>query len=441
MSADVAARPHARKITWTLSVAHALSSTGFLASATITSIVGADLSGRTAWAGMPSAVYQLGVAGSSFVLGYAMDRVGRRRALSAGFTIGAIGATLAVWAILARTFAGFLGALALMGPASAAAALSRFVAAEVHPEHERGRAIATVVVGGTAGTLIWPALSVSLGPWLAGLNVSDLVWPFGVSVMLLALAATVIAVFLRPDPGVIARAVAAAGHDRDSAAAPGAGAASLGEILRRPGARVAIGSMVSAHAIMVMVMVITALHMRHHNHAVTAISVTTSLHVLGMFAFSILSGRLADRIGRAPVIMAGAAILVLACLVAPLSPAFVPITAGLFLLGLGWNLCFVGGSSLLADQLSPGERARTQGFNDLLMGLVAASGSFLSGHVFAAVGYATMGLVSAVVAVAAFGLALWWQIASQGRQAAVVTITNGATDTASVTRRARKRFM
>ncbi|RPI49584.1 MAG: MFS transporter [Acidobacteria bacterium] len=410
------AQLHARKITWTLSIAHALSSTGFLASATITSIVGADLSGRTAWAGVPSAVYQLGVAAAALVLGYTMDRLGRRRALSMGFLIGACGAALATWAIVARTFVGFLGALALMGPASAAAGLSRFVAAEVHPVHERGRAIATVVVGGTAGTLIWPLLSVTLGPWLAGLHLSDLVWPFGVSMVLLALAAIVVAAFLRPDPGVIARALAEP-HSHATGTAGGR-VASLGEILRRPGASVAIASMVAGHAIMVMVMVITSLHMRNHDHGVAAISITTSLHVLGMFAFSILSGRLADRIGRAPVIMAGAAVLVLACVVAPLSPAFVPITFGLFLLGLGWNLCFVGGSSLLADQLSPDERARTQGFNDLLMGLVAASGSFLSGHVFAAVGYGMMGLFSAAVAVVPFTLALWWQTRARQRLSA-----------------------
>ena len=183
-------------------------------------------------------------------------------------------------------------------------------------------------------------------------------------------------------------------------------------------ARVAILSMVAGHAVMVMVMVITSLHMRNHNHSVTAISLTTSLHVLGMFAFSILSGRLVDRVGRAPVIMAGAIVLALACLVVPLSPAFMPITSGLFLLGLGWNFCFVGGSSLLADQLSPDERARTQGFNDLLMGLVAASGSFLSGHVFAAVGYGTMGLISAVLALVPFGLALWWQATGSRQRAA-----------------------
>ncbi len=102
--------------------------------------------------------------------------------------------------------------------------------------------------------------------------------------------------------------------------------------------------------------------------------------------------------------MAGALVLIVACVVVGLSPAFVPITAGLFLLGLGWNFCFVGGSSLLADQLSSDERARAQGFNDLLMGLVAASGSFVSGHVFAAVGYGTMGLISAALSLDTTGV-------------------------------------
>jgi MFS family permease len=399
----------ARKITWTLFVAQALSSTGFLASATVTSIVAADLSGRAEWAGVPSALYQLGVAAASLILGYVMDRVGRRRALATGFAIGAVGAGVAGWAIATGTFLGFLCGLTLMGPANASSGLSRFVAAEVHPPQHRGRAIANVVIGGTAGTVIWPLLSVSLGPWLARLHFNDLIWPYLVSLTLLVLASIVIMVFLRPDPRDIARELAERG-DLTASAASGGRSATLFEILQRPGAIVAIGSMVLAHAVMVMVMVITSLHMRNHHHGVTAISLTTSGHVLGMFAFSILSGRLADRIGRGLVIMSGAGILSLACVVAPLSPAFTPITLGLFLLGLGWNFCFVGGSSLLADQLSPDERARTQGFNDLLIGVVAASGSFLSGHVFAALGYRTMGLVAALLSLGPFGLAVWWQL-------------------------------
>jgi MFS family permease len=161
---------------------------------------------------------------------------------------------------------------------------------------------------------------------------------------------------------------------------------------------------------MVMLMVITSLHMKDHNHTVPDISLVISSHVFGMYAFSILSGRLADRWGRGPVILVGAATLILACLTAPLSPDILPLGVALFLLGLGWNFCYVGGSSLLADQLSPDERARTQGFNDLLIGLVSAVGSLGSGIVFAAVGYGVMGLVGAGAAVIPLALVLWWQV-------------------------------
>jgi MFS family permease len=282
----------------------------------------------------------------------------------------------------------------------------------VHRPEQRGRAIALVVVGGTAGTFIWPLLSVTAGERLARIGVSDMVWPFGFSFLLLTLACMVIVVFLRPDPREVAGTLAQL--DTRGVARPGS-TVSLATVFRRPGAIIAMASMIAAHAAMVMVMVITSVHMRNHHHDVTAISFTTSLHVLGMYAFSILSGRLTDAIGRAPVIMAGAAVLVTACLVARLSPAFAPITSGLFLLGLGWNFCFVGGSSLLADHLSPEERARTQGFNDLLMGLVAASGSFVSGHVFAAVGYGAMGFLSATLSLTPFVLALWWHFNSPAR--------------------------
>ena len=410
----------AKRITWALFAAQGLSSTGFLASATVTSIVGADLSGRAEWAGVPAAVYQLGVAAASLVLGYAMDRFGRRLALSVALAIGAVGAGIAAAAVVYGTFAGFLVGLAWMGPANAASALSRFVAAEVHPPEQRGRAIANVVVGSTASTLIWPVLSISLGPALAARGFGDLTWPYVVSVTLLALSALVVFLFLRPDPRDIARQLVGITRPHGETAHR-TGAPSLLPILQRPATIIAISSMVFAHAVMVMVMVITSLHMRNHNHGVSAIALTTSMHVVGMFAFSILSGRVADAVGRAPVIMAGAAVLIVACMVAPLSPAFVPITAGLFLLGLGWNLCFVGGSSLLSDQLTPEERARTQGFNDLLMGLVAASGSFLSGHVFAAVGYGTMGVISAAVSAVPFILAAWWQLAERRRRLVAVS--------------------
>jgi MFS family permease len=166
--------------------------------------------------------------------------------------------------------------------------------------------------------------------------------------------------------------------------------------------------MVLGQMVMVLVMVITSLHMRGHNHGLADISVVISSHTFGMYAFSIVSGRLADRWGRGPVILFGSATLVIACLAATISPDVLPLGVALFLLGLGWNFCYVGGSTLLADQLSPVERARTQGTNDLLVGLASATGSLSSGFIFAALGYNVMAYVSAVFAVIPLVVAWGW---------------------------------
>jgi predicted MFS family arabinose efflux permease len=70
----------------------------------------------------------------------------------------------------------------------------------------------------------------------------------------------------------------------------------------------------------------------------------------------------------------------------------------------------VGGSSLLSDQLTTSERSKTQGTNDLLVGLATALGSFISGLIFAAWGFGMVGLIGAALAVIPFGMTLWWQV-------------------------------
>jgi MFS family permease len=212
--------------------------------------------------------------------------------------------------------------------------------------------------------------------------------------------------WLRPEPRELARSLAAA------AARPEAPLARrpLREILAPADARLAVTALVLGQAVMVMLMVITSVHMKDHHHGLSSIAFVISSHVFGMYAFSVLSGRLADAWGRRPVIASGAVALAVACLLAPLSPQVLPLSFALFLLGVGWNFCYVAGSALLADQLRPDERARTQGFNDFLIGLASAAGAVASGMVFAATGYAAMGWLAAAAALVPVWLA--WRSSS-----------------------------
>ena len=396
----------ARKITWILFANQSLTSAGFIASATINSIIGAKLGGSASFAGVPSAVYLLGAAFAASAWGYIMDRIGRRNGMVAGLVIGVIGNLLVLIAIGGSSFILFLTGMVLMGITNAAVVLGRFAAAEVNPPEKRGAAISNVVLGGTFGAIVGPLLVGPVGSLAKSLGMDELAGAYIATFVLFVISAVVVFAGLRPDPRDLGKQVAAA-HPGPALTATGE-ARPIFEILRQPAALLAVSAMALGQVVMVAIMVITSLHMSHHQHNLRDISAVIASHTFGMFAFSVLSGRLADRWGRGPVILTGAATLLLACITAPLSPDVFPLAVALFLLGLGWNFCFVGGSALLSDQLSPVERSRTQGTNDLFVGLASAVGSLGSGIVFAASNYTVIAIVAGVLALVPFLMSLLW---------------------------------
>jgi MFS family permease len=396
----------ARKITWVLFLSQGLSSAGFIAAFTVNALVAVDLTGRTAMAGVPGALYVVGQACGALVWGWSMEWFGRRRGLALGQIIGVVGSAIAMAAVVNRSFFWFLPGLVLVGMARAAVDLGRFAAAEVHLPAERGRAISYVVLGSTVGAVFGPLLVGPTGRLAVAAGFSELAGPYGVGFVGLVLAALLISAGLRPDPRDIGRELARLKPESASLQAT----RSLAEVVRQPGVVVAMGSMVFAQLVMIVPMSITSVHMMAHQHPLTAVSLVIAAHTLGMFAFSIVSGRMTDRWGRGRVIMLGSMLLILSCLVAAPSTNLLPLVAALFLLGLGWNFAYVAGSTLLADQLSPTERAKTQGFNDLLLNLASAASQVGSGVVYASGGYGVMGLAAAAAGMVPLALATWWQI-------------------------------
>jgi MFS family permease len=362
-------------------------------------------------AGVPGGLYVLGMALGAMVWGFSMERMGRRRSIALGQLFGVIGSAIAVAAVVERSFSFFLFGLVLVGMARSAVDLGRFVAAEVHLPEKRGRAISNVVLGSTVGAIFGPLLVGPMGHLATWAGYPELSGAYMAGAAVFSLAAMLIFGGLRPEPRDIGQELARLHPGSIPQQAP----RSLPEIVRNPGVIVAMVTMAFAQMAMVVPMSITSVHMKDHQHALTAVSLVISAHTFGMYAFSLISGKMTDRWGRGRAIILGSAVLILSCLMAAPSIQLLPLTLALFFVGLGWNFAYVAGSTLLADQLSPKERAKTQGFNDLLLNLCSGASQIGSGMVYAAGGFGIMAVTAAAMAAVPLGFAVWWHI--RGRPA------------------------
>ncbi len=386
----------------TLFVAQVCGSTGHSISLAVGSIMAASITGTNTWSGVPIAVGALGTALASWPLARLMDRAGRRPGLALGYGLAVVGAVLGLLGVAVRSFPLMLVGMALFGIASTSNLLARYAAADVSRPEQRGRAMGLIVGGSALGSIIGPNLmapALSLG---VRLHIPATASPFLVSVAGYGVAAALTFLFLRPDPLALARRAEA------DAGRPAGVARSLGAILTDVRVQIALATLSISQFVMISTTSTSPLYLHDQGHTVGTIGIAVSLHLAGMYVASPLSGWLADRFGRMPVIAAGALMLIFAVALAGLAPgeAGATIIAGLFLNGVGWNLAFVAGSALLTDALSPAERASVQGLADLFMGLMGAIGSAAGGMILGLWGFAILNAVGALLVLGPLAVAL-----------------------------------
>jgi MFS family permease len=333
-----------------------------------------------------------------------MGRAGRRLGLTIGFGLGVAGSLLSAFSISWGSFLGFAAGVFLLGAARGVTDLGRFAAAEIYPADRQAKIIGLIVFSGTLGAIGGPLLVPPATALAAATGLPDSSGPYLFGALLSVVALILTFVFLRPDPLDLSRELAGL-KQRERIAGP---AESLRVVFARPSVQLGVAAMALGQLVMTMLMVITPLHMSHQDHTTGAISLVIMSHTLGMFGLSGLTGWLVDRSGRVPVIVGGAALLAAAGILTPLSSGIPGLAFALFLLGLGWNFCFVGGSALLTGDIEPAERSRVQGAGDTLASIASGVGSLSTGVVFAAGGITavsalSLGFILALAAAVAWG--------------------------------------
>ncbi|MGE5144236.1 MAG: MFS transporter [Acidobacteriota bacterium] len=362
-------------------------------------LVGYALAPAKALATAGATTFVLGSAAAAMPAALWMAKVGRRRGFMTGSLVAVVGSATCALALAMSSFALYCLGTAIIGVYTAFGLQYRFAAAEVAAPEFKAKAISLVLAGGIAGGFLGPEAS----RWGREL----LPVPFLGSFLLMSAFA------------LVALGVQSRVHVPKPALATGAGGRPLRAIAAQPVFAVAALSAALGYGVMNLLMTATPLAMSFCNHPYSAAAFVIEWHVVGMYAPGFFTGGLIQRFGVLRVIVAGTALVAASIGVAVTGNAVGHFWTALVLLGVGWNLMYTGGTTLLTEAYAPQDKAKTQGLNDFIVFTVMGVSSFSSGALVDAAGWERMNAV-ALPFVAAVAVGALWLASARKRAGAVV---------------------
>jgi MFS family permease len=337
-------------------------------------IVGQSLAPSPLLATLPISSLVMGLAAAALPVALLVRRVGRRAAFMIGAAVSMAGSLLAARATGAGSFAMFCAATFVMGAAGACVQQYRFAAAESVAARHAGRAVSFVLVGGIMAGVLGPEIARRGRDWFGG--------EFTGAFVLVAIVQMVAMALLTGLRVPAAPAAASAGPPP-----------SFRSFFARRPFVLAVVAAGSASAIMSYLMTATPISMHVHDaHSIDDAALVIQSHVIAMFAPSLVTGWLVDRLGVTRMILAGALALGAAVAAGASGHSVAAYWLALVLLGFGWNLLFIGATVLLTESLQPADRFRGQGLNDFTIFSSQAVASLASGAVLHRFGWVAMNL-------------------------------------------------
>src|SRR5512143_2389755 len=354
MSAVAEPLPHAfiddtlaRRNAMVLAVAQALAGGNNTVIVSTASIVGAVLAPGM-WLG-------------TLPVGALAKRFGRRFALQSGSAFGVLSGLISYAAVMSGQFWLLLVGTFCGGLYAAAHQSYRFAAADTASNAYRPKVVSWVLAGGVFAAVIGPQLVIFT---------KDLLSPhlFAASYLgqsACALAAAIVLQFVKVPP------LAPARHDS---------VRPLGEVMHDSRFIVAVACGVASYGMMNMMMTSAPLAMVGCGHSVTDATLGIQWHVLAMYAPSFITGSLIARFGIERITGIGLALIAAAAAVGIAGITVAHFWSALVLLGFGWNLSFIGATTMVTQCHRPRERNKVQAFNDFLIFGSMALSSFSSGQ-------------------------------------------------------------
>lgn len=378
-----------RKTLFVVIMSQIFGGAGLAAGITVGALLAQDMMGSESVSGLPTALFTFGSAGAALMVGRLSQKFGRRSGLTTGFLLGGAGAAgVIISAILNNVPLLFLSLL-IYGSGTATNLQARYAGTDLAGSEQRAKAVSMAMVSTTLGAVAGPNLVNVTGSFAEGLGIPALAGPFILAAAAYISAGLILFAALRPDPFLIARAIA----DRKAEENSGTDQGTIQLYTDKRGIVAGAVVMVITQFVMVAVMTMAPIYMGHFGHSLGAVGLVIGFHIGAMYLPSLVTGYLVDRIGRVTMAMASIITLIFAGIVAAFGPgeSIFTISSALILLGLGWNFGLISGTAMLVDASSPKKRAGIQGSVDVSIAFSGALGGGLSGVIVA---YSSYGFLS-----------------------------------------------
>ena len=361
-----------------LATAQMLGSSGITVVVILGGIVATQMAPRPSLATVPLSLAIVATALTTIPASLLMRRVGRRAGFMVGALVGLIGGLVAAEAIVLDNFLMFCAATMLMGSSMAFTQQYRFAAAESAPPERLSQAVSYVLIGSLGAAIVNPQVALYARWLVPGTEYA------GSFIAVALLYAGTIAVLSRlniPAPSVPHPAVTASDAPRLPFATPQF--------------RMAVFAGACAYAVMSFVMTAAPISMHNFDHHdLEATTWVIQSHVLAMYRPSLFTGHVIARFGERKVMIWGGAILSSCAVVSLFGHQFMHYWLGMVALGLGWNLLFVAGTTLLARSVDPASRHRAQALNDFVVFGSQACASLLAGLAVQQIGWQALNLAT-----------------------------------------------
>jgi MFS family permease len=391
--------PQAKRAAILLAIASAIGGSAGPISIGTGGLVGMSLlpPDQMALATVPVSAFVLGPALASIPAAMTMRRIGRRNGFLIGTALGAIGAAIVTFAVIAASFWVYCFGMMLLGASAAFGQQYRFAAADAAEPAFRPRAISWVLAGGVVTGVVGPQLAIHAQGLIPGVPLAG---PFLALIALFALAAVVLSrLDVPPPPPIVA----------------GGGGRPLLQILLQPRFLVALLAAVVSYALMSLVMTATPLAMIEHHHSHADAQTGIQWHVIAMFGPSFFTGSLIARFGKPGIAATGLLLIAASATVALLGTSLWHFWIALILLGVGWNFGFIASTAMVAELYRPEEAFRVQAMNEFILFSFVAAASFSSGGILVASGWTVVNVLVYPITAIAVLLIGWQAISSRPR--------------------------